>query len=74
MEARGFEEGGRVEVGRGGVDEAVRLSELAAVGVNVGKTVVVTVVVADTGSGTTFTLLLIPILILRELPVTAART
>ena len=54
--------GGRDEVGRGGVDEAVlvmrfsgaqgdvneayRLSELAAVGVNVGKTVVVIVVVA----------------------------
>jgi hypothetical protein len=54
--------GGRVEVGRGEVDEAVlvmrfsgaqgnvyeayRLRELAAVGVNVGKTVVVTVVVA----------------------------
>lgn len=72
-EARGFREGGRDEVGRGGVDEAVGLSGLAAVGVNVGKMVVVTVVVADTGSGTTFTLLLIPTLIFRE-PVTAART
>lgn len=73
-EARGFEEGGRDEVGRGGVDEAVRSSELAAVGVNVGKTVVVTVVVADKGSGTTFALLLVPMLIFRELPVTAVRT
>ena len=54
--------GERDEVGRGGADEAVlvmrvsraqgymneayRLTELAAVGINVGKTVVVTVVVA----------------------------
>lgn len=59
---------GRDEVGMGGVDEAVLvmrfsgpqgymdeaygLSELAAVGVNVGKTVVVTVVVALNNSVT----------------------
>lgn len=73
-EARGLGEGRRDEVGRGGVDEAVGLSELVAVGVNVGKMVLVTVVVADIGSGTTSTLLLVPMLIFRELPVTAVRT